>query len=151
MEKVSIERVKEYSDEVANGVGAILPDLTSKASGKPVKREIIEAITKSSERELIVARLLDKIVGTAVMNHIVFTSGSKAWLEDFVVSADTSVRGQGVGYELWKEVVLWAQERNAPLEFTSADTRVAAHHFYHRQGASIKDTCVFTLPINKVL
>ena len=101
---------------------------------------MLAAIIDSPDRDLFVARVNGKIVGSAVMNLISFTSGKKAWLEDFVVSSDESIRDTGVGYALWQEIVVWSSVRKAPLEFTSAATRKKAHEFYHRQGAFIKET-----------
>ena len=141
--ETSIERVPEVSFEIAKGIGELMPDLSTRISAEPIAEDLLRQIIESPDRDLFIARLNGRIVGSAVMNLIVFTSGKKAWLEDFVVSADESIRGSGVGYALWQEIVRWSREHEAPLELTSAPTRATAHKFYQRQGAKIKPTAVF--------
>ena len=138
-----IEKVAEVSEQLAIELGALMPDLTDSLPSDSIDLGLLAAIIDSPDRDLFVARVNGKIVGLAVMNLISFTSGKKAWLEDFVVSSDESIRDTGVGYALWQEIVVWSSERRAPLEFTSAATREKAHEFYHRQGAFIKPTSVF--------
>ena len=138
-----IEKVGEVNEQLAIEIGALMPDLFDGLPSDSVDIDLLAAIIDSPDRDLFVARVNGKIVGSAVMNLISFTSGKKAWLEDFVVSSDESIRDAGVGYALWQEIVVWSSERKAPLEFTSAATREKAHEFYHRQGAFIKPTSVF--------
>ncbi len=139
----SIERTKDVSEHLAMEIGALMPDLSDRLTNDPVDLNLLTAIVESPDKDLLIARINGKLVGSAVMNLITFTSGKKAWLEDFVVSSDESVRGTGVGYALWEEIIAWARERDAPLEFTSSPLRIRAHEFYHRQGAHIKPTSVF--------
>lgn len=138
-----IETVGEVTGQLAQEIGNLMPDLSDRLPGNPVDLDLLTAIVESPDRDLFVARVNGRLVGSAVMNLISFTSGKKAWLEDFVVSSDESIRGAGVGYALWTNIVAWATERDAPLEFTSAPSREEAHQFYHRQGAFIKPTSVF--------
>ena len=138
-----IEKVAEVSEQLAIELGALMPDLSDSLPSDSIALGLLAAIIDSPDRDLFVARVNGKLVGSAVMNLISFTSGKKAWLEDFVVSSDESIRDTGVGYSLWQEIVVWSSERKAPLEFTSAATRKKAHEFYHRQGAFIKPTSVF--------
>lgn len=141
----SIERVVEVTAETAQGIGELMPVLSTKLTDNPIDLEVLNSIVESPDRDLFIARLKGRIVGSAVMNLIVSTSGKKAWLDDFVVSSDENIRGSGVGYALWQHIVAWSQERQAPLEFTSSPVRERAHEFYHRQGAEIKPTAVFHL------
>jgi len=138
-----IEKVVEVNEQLAIELGALMPDLSESLPNDSIDLDLLAAIIDSPDRDLLVARVNGKLVGSAVMNLISFTSGKKAWLEDFVVSSDESIRDTGVGYALWQEIVVWSSERRAPLEFTSAATRKKAHEFYHRQGAFIKPTSVF--------
>ena len=138
-----IEKVGEVNEQLAIEIGALMPDLSDSLPSDSVELDLLAAIIDSPDRDLFVARVNGKLVGSAVMNLISFTSGKKAWLEDFVVSSDESIRDAGVGYALWQEIVVWSSDRKAPLEFTSAATRKKAHEFYHRQGAIIKPTSVF--------
>jgi len=138
-----IERVVEATEQLAFDVGSLMPDLSDSLSDIPIELDFLTQIVESPDRDLFVARLNGRIVGSAVMNLIVFTTGKKAWLEDFVVTSDESIRGSGIGFALWKEIINWSREREAPLEFTSSTLRERAHEFYHRQGAKIKPTSVF--------
>lgn len=138
-----IEKVGEVNEQLAIEIGALMPDLSDSLPSDSIDLGLLAAIIDSPDRDLFVARVNGKIVGVAVMNLISFTSGKKAWLEDFVVSSDEPIRDTGVGYALWQEIVVWSSDRKAPLEFTSAATREKAHEFYHRQGAFIKLTSVF--------
>ena len=89
------------------------------------------------------------MVGTATLNLIVGTAGEKAWLEDFVTSSEESVRGKGMGYAIWGELLNWCREREVNLSFTSNPDREAARRFYERQGAEIIATTVFRVPVEK--
>jgi len=140
-----IERITEVTTETAIGIGKLMPDLSVKLHNKPVDLDLLRNIVESPDKDLFIARVNGKIVGSAVMNLIIFSSGKKAWLEDFVVSSDDQIRGSGIGYALWQEIVSWSREREAPLEFTSSPLRELAHKFYRRQGAIIKPTAVFHL------
>ena len=129
--EISVERVLEASNEIAVGIGELMPNLSAQIPDEPIPEDSLRQIIDSPDRDLFIARINGNIVGSAVMNLIVFTSGKKAWLEDFVVSADESIRGKGIGFALWKEIVAWSSEREAPLEFTSSPVRERAHEFYY--------------------
>ncbi|MCA9329518.1 GNAT family N-acetyltransferase, partial [Candidatus Saccharibacteria bacterium] len=92
-----IERVTEATAEVSSGIGQLMPDLSERLQNEPVDMDLLASIIESPDRDLFLARVEGRIVGSAVMNLIVFTSGKKAWLEDFVVSQDPAIRGTGVG------------------------------------------------------
>lgn len=131
------------TEQLGREIGSLMPDLSDSILGAPIDPNYLATIIESPDRDLIVARLDERVVGSAVMNLILYTSGRKAWLEDFVVSSEKSVRGSGIGYAIWQEAVTWARERGASMEFTSAPTREQAHEFYFRQGAYIKPTSPF--------
>jgi hypothetical protein len=140
-EQIKVERVLEYSDEVAAGIGKLMPYLNPEFSHEPVSEERLKAIIESSDREQFVALLHGKIVGAATLNIIVGIAGEKAWLEDFVAP--------GAGYPIWQEMLEWCREKGVnKLGFTSSPTRKEAHSFYTRQGAKIYDTKVFYVDIN---
>lgn len=121
-----------------------MPALSERLTSEPIPLGNLHEIISSPDRDLLVARTESgRVVGSAVMNLIIFTSGRKAWVEDFVVSDDETIRGAGVGFGIWQEAELWARERQARIELTSSAQREAAHVFYKRQGGTIKPTCVF--------
>lgn len=147
-QNVIVERVSEYSPEVAEGIGRLMPDLSERMSAEPIDEQILRDIIDSPDREQLIARMHGRIVGAATLNTLLGpAAGRKAWLEDFVVSSDESVRGTGVGYLIWQEMISWCQEQGKPLNFSSHPSREKAHEFYLRNGAEIRETTVFTVQL----
>lgn len=143
---ITVERVKRYSDDVAAAIGRLMPFLSPHANQQAIPESALRAIIESPDREQFVARLHERVVGSAVLNIVAGNLHKKAWLEDFVT--DPQVRGQGVGYRIWEDMTVWCQERDIDnLEFTSNPLRIDAHEFYLRQGAKIRETTVFEVPI----
>lgn len=143
IEDVSVRIVQEYTPEIASDIGALLPALSDTHNGEPVAEELLRGIIESPDRDQFVAELHGRIVGAATLNLILGPMGKKAWLEDFVVSQDESIRGKGVGFRLWRELRTWCVAREVNLEFTSRPSRTEAHGFYERQGAEKRDTTPF--------
>lgn len=141
---IHVERVGEYSLEVAAGIGALMPDLSQRLSGEPVSRAALEAIIASPDREQFIARHVGTVVGAATLNTILSLNGNLAYLSDFVVSENPEYRGKGIGFAIWREMDAWCQEHQlGEMEFTSNGGRQEAHKFYQRQGAVIKPTSPF--------
>lgn len=88
------------------------------------------------------------IIGIATLSIIMGPIVKKiAYLEDFVT--DSSIRGQGVGGQLWDAMLNWAKDKGCTeLCFTSGHGREAAQTFYLNKGAKIYDTNFFRLPLN---
>lgn len=143
---LKIERLGEYSDEMAAAIGRLMPFLSENASDEPIPEERLRAIIDSPDREQLLAILEGRVVGSAVLNIIVGNKGDKAWLEDFVT--DPEMRGQGVGHRLWLEMLDWCREHGInQMEFTSRHQRQDAHAFYEEHGAEIRDTATFRVKI----
>ena len=140
---VLIERLGSASEVEAEQIGTLLQALSARHDGQPVPIERLKAIVDNPDRDQFVARLHGRIVGCATLNLIVGTMGEKAWLEDFVVSDDETVRGRGIGYALWRELIDWCGERQVPLQFSSHPDRADAHAFYARQGAIATSSTLF--------
>jgi GNAT superfamily N-acetyltransferase len=150
MSELQVTALDEYSPEVAAELGKLMPDLSANLSDESISQERLEMIIDSPFHDQLIARLEGRIVGAATMSLVLGSSegNTKAWLEDFVVSSDESIRGQGVGYQLWQRIIAWSQEKQAAkLEFTSRPERDAAHAFYYRQGAKTRDTTVFEVKL----
>lgn len=146
MHSVEVKTVALYSERIAEGIGRLMPDLSAKLTDAPVPREHLDEIIHSPYHDQLIAEVRGQIVGAAAMSLIMGPSAfrRKAWLEDFVVSSDETIRGMGVGFELWKGVIDWSRSKRATkLEFTSHSSREAAHNFYKRQGAVMRDTSPF--------
>ncbi len=138
----TIEHLTAYSSDDAAQLGQLLMHLTPKATGELVPKEWLEQVIASPYYTQIVARSNGKITGAATLSLIAEPlKGFVAYLESFVVDPDT--RGQGIGDLLWQEMGKWCQEKGVFLEFTSRADREAAHRFYLKHGATIRETTVF--------
>lgn len=139
---VSIEHLDTYSDDDAVQIGTLLTHLTPKATGEPVSKEWLQQVISSPYHTQIVARNNTGIVGAATLSLIAEPlKGYVAYLEAFVV--DPNTRGQGIGNLLWDAMDAWCREKGVFLEFTSRADREAAHRFYLKHGAVIRETTVF--------
>lgn len=150
MNKPHIEVVRSYNPELAGEIGALMPALSARLTREPIAEAHLREIITSPYHDQLTARVEGLLVGAATMSLAlgVANNNRKAWLEDFVVSDEERFRGTGIGFELWKGIIGWCRDKRASkLEFTSKPTREAAHRFYLRQGAVIKDTSPFSVDI----
>jgi len=139
---ISIERLTAYSQKDAIDIGRLMPFLSQRMNDKPIDQKLLTQIIESPYHEQIVARLNGKIVGAATLSIIMGPAvGKQARLEGFVT--DPEIRGRGIGSRIWDEILLWCNERDIDLEFTSNPSRAAAHRFYLTRGAEIRDTTTF--------
>lgn len=148
----SIEILRDYSKEDAGTLGTLLTHLSSQFDGDPVAKELLSVIIGSPFHDLFIARSQDGDIIAAACLSTVFgiSSGKNAHLEDFVVSPDH--RGQGVADLLWTSIIEWCKQRDIiKLTFTSKPERTAAHRFYLKQGAQIRETSAFIKIINTSL
>lgn len=144
MNQPTIEALTSYSDEDAAALGRLMPHLSDSFDGSPVVEELLRDIIASPYHEQLVARdETGRIVGTATLTITMGAAiGRNAWLEDFVV--DPTAQGGGIGSRLWGAMLDWCRSHSAhKLGFTSNPTRTAAHAFYLRRGAVIRDTSYF--------
>ena len=142
---MKIELLTEYSQETADRVRELLIQLSR--SGKD-RGEIPESwfndIISSPWHDLIIAKDdTDQIVGIVTVSVLMGPGIRKnAYLEDFVT--DQSVRGQGVGDQIWQAALDWAREKDCQnLEFTCGQGRESAQRFYKNHGAEVYDTNFF--------
>lgn len=144
--EVVVERLTEYSDEVAAGLGKLMPGLSERFSDEPIAEDLLRAIIDSPSHEQLIARLNGKVVGAATMNLIMGPgAGRKGELEDFVTDPD--IRGKGIGDKVWQEMLVWCLENGVDLDFTSHPSREAAHRFYKSHGAIVRETTVFHVDV----
>lgn len=142
---MKIERLTEYSPEIANRVRELLIQLSrSKKDRGEIPEEWFKEIISSNSHDMLLAyNDAGEIVGIATLSIIMGPIARKiAYLEDFVT--DESVRGQGVGTALWNAMLEWSKEKDCKeLNFTSGQGREAAWKFYEGKGAEIYDTNFF--------
>lgn len=140
-----IETLTEYTEETANRVRELLIQLSR--SGKDrgeIPKEWFDNLIASPYHDMLVAYDdNNKIAGIATLSIIMGPIVRKiAYLEDFVT--DASLRGQGIGSQLWDAMLVWAKEKNCTeLCFTSGHGREEAQAFYLKRGAEIYDTNYF--------
>lgn len=146
---MKITALTEYTPEIAKRVRELATQLSR--SGKDhgeIPRDWFENIITSDSHDILLA--IDdnsKIQGMATLSIIMGPIVRKnAYLEDFVT--DQSVRGQGVGSQLWNAVLAWAKSKGCnELNFTSGIGRENAWKFYQARGSEIYDTNFFRKPI----
>ncbi len=139
---MSIERLTDYSLIDARGIGNLMPMLSSRFTAEAIPEERLRRIIESPDADQLVARLNSRIVGAATLSIVYGAAMDRmAYLEDFVV--DTEVRGLGIGRKLFSGAKQWVVDRDVALEFTSGDTKQAAHALYLSEGATIRKTNVF--------
>lgn len=139
---ITIERLTTYTEQDAIDMGELMPVLSAKFNNQPIDKGLLKEIIESPNHEQIVARLDGRIIGCGTISITLGVgAGRKAYLEDFVV--DPTIQGQGVGGKIWNEITAWCTERNVKLFFTSNAAKQAAHQFYLKHGATIRDTTVF--------
>jgi len=140
----TIETLKEYTEEDAAQIGHLMPHLSSSFAGDPIPEELLKEIIASPYHDQLVARNESgDIIGAATLSIIYGAgAGRNAWLDDFVV--DPNIQGAGIGSKLWDAMIEWCKVHHAgKLGFTSNPTRTAAHTFYLKRGAIIRDTSYF--------
>lgn len=141
---IKIEKLTEYSPEVAEGVRGLLIELSrSGRDGGEVPKEWFDELIKSDSHDMLLAVENGKILGMLTVTKLMGPGIRRhAYLEDFVVSA--AARGKGVGSLLWEGLLVWGREKGCErLEFTSGADRESAQKFYQKMGAEIYKTNFF--------
>ena len=88
------------------------------------------------------AEEMDKFYGSLTLVIFKIPTGTRAWIEDVVVSEQA--RGKGVGTLLCQRAVSLASDRGAKtLDLTSRPSRTAANALYQKIGFEIRATHVY--------
>lgn len=135
-QKVIVRRVDRYSDSIAAGIGRLFPCLYPDNAGKPISKELLQAIIDSPNSEKFIALNDKEIVGTATVNLVIADLYKKVHLDNFITHPD--VRGQGYGLAIWDEVIKWAHEKNAK-KITLVSNNKESIEFYIHRGAIIRE------------
>ena len=139
-----IQQVDEVTDELLEAFQRLMPQLSTTMS--PPTREALQALVTFPASTLLVARAAESapIIGAATLAMVRAPSGVHARLEDVIV--DETVRGQGVGEALTREVIRLAKESGADyIALTSNPRRAAANRLYQRVGFKKWETNVYKL------
>jgi GNAT superfamily N-acetyltransferase len=137
---ITIEELREVTDDVVEGFARLLPQLSSKA--KPLDAAALRGLISSPAVTILLAMNDDKIIGTLTLVTFPIPTAYRAWIEDVVV--DDSARGQGVGMLLTEEALRVAKDAGArTVDLTTRPSRAAAGRLYERAGFAQRDTRVY--------
>jgi len=139
---VIVEEVTEVTPGVLDALRALVPELSS--SAPPLTSSALEEIVRSPATVLLVARDTAKgdILGSLTLVVFSAPTGSRAWIEDVVVTPQT--RGRGVGAALVHEANARAASAGArTVDLTSRPSREAANRLYMRLGFVLRETNVY--------
>ena len=143
-----IERVTEYSPELAQRVRELLIQLSRSGKDKgEIPEQWFTDIINSPWHDLLVAKEDGRVIGMASLSVNMGPGISKnAYLEDFVVDAEC--RTGGVGSAIWNEMLVWAREKGCKrMEFTCGNGREVAQNFYKQHVAEVYDTNFFRVEL----
>jgi len=142
---MNIATVTTCTDELLEGINALLPQLSSSATALTLDQ--LAAIIASDAITLFTADIDGVLVGTLTLATFPIPTGIRAWIEDVVV--DTNARGHGVGEALTKAAVAYAAALGAKtVDLTSRPSREAANALYRKVGFVQRETNVYRFTID---
>lgn len=137
---VTVEVAARVDDELVAAFDRLIPQLSS--SSPPPGRDALAAMVDSDDTVVFLARVDGVIVGSLTLVFYRIPTGTKAWIEDVVVSEEA--RGHGIGAALNEAALDRARERGAKdVNLTSRPSREAANRLYRRLGFEIRDTNIY--------
>ena len=137
---MNIERVNSLNQYVLKAVNDLLPQLSSSAG--PVDEDSLNNILNSKCNHLFIASEGDIIYGMLSLIVFQIPTGTRAWVEDVVVSE--SARGKGVGKMLIEKALKTSKDLGAKTtDLTSRSSRGAANHLYKKCGFVERETNVY--------
>ncbi|VAX15447.1 hypothetical protein MNBD_IGNAVI01-422 [hydrothermal vent metagenome] len=140
---ITIQEVKEFSEELYNAMTELLSQLTnSELSFSP---KVLERIVSSQSSILFTAvdeDINNKIVGILTLATIDIPTGMLGRIEDVVV--DKSVRGKGIGEKITIAAIDKAKAMGIKkIDLTSSPKREVANRLYQRLGFKQRTTNVY--------
>jgi ribosomal protein S18 acetylase RimI-like enzyme len=134
---VSVEVLREVTDEVVETFNRLLPQLSR--SAPPLDRAALQRMVGSDATTVLIARADGRIAGTLSLVVFPIPTGIRAWIEDVVV--DGAARGQGIGEALTMAALRLAEAAGArTVDLTSRASREAAGRLYERVGFKSRET-----------
>jgi ribosomal protein S18 acetylase RimI-like enzyme len=137
-----IDEATEVTEELVDAIARLLP-LLSRTAPAP-SAATLERIVASPATALLIARdgVSGPIVGTLTLALFLIPTGTRAWIEDVIVS--DSVQGRGCGELLTRAALDAAAAAGArTVELTSRPSREAANRLYQKLGFKVRDTNVY--------
>ena len=137
---MDIVEVAEYSEEVLSALNELLPQLS--LSAVPLSEASLLRIIQSDSSRLLVAEENGQIFGSLTLVVFAIPTGTRAWIEDVVVSVNA--RGKGVGRLLSEYAVRLANELGAKtIDLTSRPSRKVANNLYKSAGFIQRETNIY--------
>ena len=134
---MQVIEVARYSEEVLENINALLPLLSS--SARPIQERELRFIIEHPSVHLLLAQENENYLGTLTLAVFPIITGTRAWIEDVVVSE--SARGKGVGKMLTSEAIILAKKLGAKtVDLTSRPSRKAANELYKKAGFELRET-----------
>ena len=138
---IEVGPMTEYDADVAEKMGILRRQLSTKYDGSPIDRELIEEIIESPYHDILLAVDGDEVIGMVVVSVVMMTTRRNVYMEDLVV--DENRRGGGVGGKILDAVKEWGRAKGCErLEFTSSsrEAKTGAREFYETHGANVRET-----------
>ena len=141
---ISVEVCKEYTPEMAAGIGRLMPQLDESFPPAPIPEGRLRYLIDSPDYDQLVA-VANKIhvVGAATMSVVRGAGfGQRGQLEDFVV--DEEHRGSGVAGQMWSLMLEWCAGKGLEDFYLQTETyRPGAIKFYEKHAALLGETVTF--------
>lgn len=138
-------RPDDVTDHTAAQINALLPQLSAKAT--PLRAEALrQIVSRPNVRLYVLHDECAQLCGMATLTLDALVTGTKAWVEDVVVSQ--TCRGRGYGSQLISHLVAEAKAHGATsVNLTSRPEREAANRLYRRLGFVQRQTNVYKLTL----
>ncbi|MFT5137983.1 MAG: ribosomal protein S18 acetylase RimI-like enzyme [Arenicella sp.] len=137
---MNIIEITEFSEEILTAVNGLLPQLSS--SALPLTDVSLRKIIQSESSYLLMAEEDGQFYGSLSLVVFVIPTGTRAWIEDVVVSEDS--RGRGVGRLISERAVDLAIQLGAKtIDLTSRPSRVIANNLYKKIGFVQRETNIY--------
>lgn len=139
---VNVILAREATPELHSAVVQLVAELSSSAAS--LRYDAFEALLAHDAIDLLVAKRDGDVVGMLALATFPAPTGTRAWIEDVVVSS--GARGSGTGLALVRAAVDQARERGArTVDLISRHGREAANRLYVRAGFELRETNVYRL------
>ena len=145
---INIGPMTEYDPDVAEAMGKLRQQLSTRHDGSAIDRNRLEELIESHYHDVLLAVDNDKVVGMVIVSVVMTTLEQNVYMEDLVVDAEC--RGKGIGGKLLEAVKEWGRAKGCRrLEFTSSnrDGKVGARGFYESHGANVRDTDFYRIEL----
>lgn len=141
---VSVTRVSEATPELHSAAVQLVAELSTSAPSP--RYDALEALLEHDAIDFFIATLDGDIVGMLTLATFPIPTGTRAWIEDVVVSS--GARGSGTGLALVQAATDRARELGArTVDLTSRPSREEANRLYVRAGFEQRETNVYRLEL----